>query len=400
LPHQGDHPENPSTLPNPELNPLQNPTLGKHMGRWAEVYFNSPPEKRDEAVQQLVRELESEAAASESSPSFPSSPLESSQGSQFSRSQEAGAAETFPRSGGAATSFTSTPSSATGEEAHSVTCFWCGYVNQSQYKFCGRCGETLGTYDIHGQLEHPRDASSPQPGAERPLFASPQAAKSAAETEDFLRQKIHGFRSLENSPTLHLGLEPTSRSFRPWFAAVLAAILVALIYVAWRGTPSRPQASSSPAQLGPPHSFAEPATNAAPNRYPEAPAPPAKTAANGVSPNSALPTNTPAPNTAVTPAENGSGTAAPGAEELAQARDFLDGTHGRQRNPSEAAQWLWKAVRQENAEATVLLADLYLRGDGVAKNCEQAHLLLDAAAIKGRKEAATRLQNLPAFGCQ
>ncbi|MGA8684252.1 MAG: zinc ribbon domain-containing protein, partial [Candidatus Sulfotelmatobacter sp.] len=44
-------------LPDPELNPLLNPLLGAHMGRWAEVYFTTPPEKRAQAVSELVREL-------------------------------------------------------------------------------------------------------------------------------------------------------------------------------------------------------------------------------------------------------------------------------------------------------------------------------------------------------
>src|SRR3989441_3079481 len=41
-----------------ELNPLQNPTLGRNLGRWAQVYFTSPPEKREQAVVELLRELE------------------------------------------------------------------------------------------------------------------------------------------------------------------------------------------------------------------------------------------------------------------------------------------------------------------------------------------------------
>src|SRR5215470_4410276 len=45
-------------LPNPDLNPMMNPTLGKNLGLWAQVYFTSPPEKREEAVQQLLRDLE------------------------------------------------------------------------------------------------------------------------------------------------------------------------------------------------------------------------------------------------------------------------------------------------------------------------------------------------------
>jgi hypothetical protein len=422
LAQQSDHPENSGILPKPELNPLLNPTLGKHMGRWAEVYFKSPPEKRDEAVQQLVRELESEAAAADSSQFSPSLSLETSQGSLTPQAQEVGTAERISRSGVAETAFPTANSAS--EDGQSVTCFWCGYVNRSQYKFCGRCGETLGTYNIHGQLEDRHDGAAAQP--ERPLFSSPQAANSAAETEDFLRQKIHGFRSLEDSPTLHLGQEPSARSFRPWFAAVLAAILAALIYVAWRGgTPASPQASSpqtSSPQVSPPQvtspqatpsqassrtgqpgaatSFAQPATNTPPHRDAEAAVPPATTPIRAVSSNPAAPSNAATPNAGVIPPETGPATSALGGEELAVARDFLDGTHGRQRDPSEAAQWLWKSVRKENAEATVLLSDLYLRGDGVAKSCEQAHLLLDAAAIKGRKDAAARLQNLSAFGCR
>jgi hypothetical protein len=40
-----------------------------------------------------------------------------------------------------------------------------------------------------------------------------------------------------------------------------------------------------------------------------------------------------------------------------------------------------------------------MRGDGVSKSCDQARLLLDAAARKGARAAAERLRNLPAFGC-
>ena len=37
------------SLPRPELNPLTNPVLGRNLGRWAQVYFTSPPEKREQA---------------------------------------------------------------------------------------------------------------------------------------------------------------------------------------------------------------------------------------------------------------------------------------------------------------------------------------------------------------
>lgn len=93
-------------------------------------------------------------------------------------------------------------------------------------------------------------------------------------------------------------------------------------------------------------------------------------------------------------------TAESGATDLAMARSYLDGTNGHERNSTEAADWLWRAVSKKNAEATLLLADLYLRGDGVSKNCDQARVLLDAAARKGSKDAAERLRNLQAFGCE
>jgi hypothetical protein len=88
-----------------------------------------------------------------------------------------------------------------------------------------------------------------------------------------------------------------------------------------------------------------------------------------------------------------------GAEELAWAERYLNGTQGMPRDSREAAQWLWKAVGKGNAAATITLSDLYMRGDGVSKSCDQARLLLDAAARKGARAAAERLRNLPAFGC-
>ena len=47
-------------MPNRELNPMTNPTLGRHLGRWAEVYFTTPAEQREQAVLELLRALEHE----------------------------------------------------------------------------------------------------------------------------------------------------------------------------------------------------------------------------------------------------------------------------------------------------------------------------------------------------
>ena len=49
----------PQGLPRPDLNPLVNPLLGEHMGRWAEVYFTSPPEEREQVTETVHTYIES-----------------------------------------------------------------------------------------------------------------------------------------------------------------------------------------------------------------------------------------------------------------------------------------------------------------------------------------------------
>jgi TPR repeat protein len=103
-----------------------------------------------------------------------------------------------------------------------------------------------------------------------------------------------------------------------------------------------------------------------------------------------------AANSSVT-ANNQSG----GEEEFATAEKYLNrGNRGAGQDNREAAAWLWKAVGKGNLAATMTLSDLYLRGDGVPKSCDQARLLLDVAARKGKASAGERLRNLQAFGCQ
>jgi len=106
---------------------------------------------------------------------------------------------------------------------------------------------------------------------------------------------------------------------------------------------------------------------------------------------------------ATTPTTTSPGVGAPathGAQELSIAKSYLNGGDGKPRDSALAIQWLWKAVAKQNAEATELLSDLYLKGEGVPKNCDQARILLDAAAHKGVQPAAERLQHLQDFGCQ
>ena len=54
---------------------------------------------------------------------------------------------------------------------------------------------------------------------------------------------------------------------------------------------------------------------------------------------------------------------------------------------------LWKAVKRGSVKAEVALANLYLKGEAVPRNCEQAHMLLYAASMKGSKAADSFLKN-------
>jgi hypothetical protein len=85
--------------------------------------------------------------------------------------------------------------------------------------------------------------------------------------------------------------------------------------------------------------------------------------------------------------------------ELATALAFLNGENGK-RDASKAAQHLWAAVKNGNSEAAVLLADLYVTGDGVEKSCQQGLVLLKSAIKNGNATAKAKLDDLNANGCQ
>src|SRR5271166_3765606 len=80
----------------------------------------------------------------------------------------------------------------------------------------------------------------------------------------------------------------------------------------------------------------------------------------------------------------------PGQQELAKALDASDS--------AAAAAWLWKATSRGNPDAPVRLADMYIKGKGVPRSCEQALVLLRSAAIKENAPARNRLAALYANG--
>jgi hypothetical protein len=88
-----------------------------------------------------------------------------------------------------------------------------------------------------------------------------------------------------------------------------------------------------------------------------------------------------------------------GQEEFAAAQDVLRGGN-RQRDLTRAVALLWSSVKKGYVPAEVTLADLYRRGDGVEKNCDQARVLLVAASKKGSFEARQILEQITEQGCE
>ena len=400
-------------LPRPDLNPLMNPVLAENMGKWAEVYFTSPPEKREEAVQELVRQLESGETIAESvAKPAPPSALPSSRFPD----------EEYPA-----------PAIA-GEDTESRRhCDACGHDNPTTHQFCGMCGERLSPEDATAELRDGAhdgpitssgvfsDAAAPDESGDAqvtparfeheiaPIHARGEAFE---ETDELarLRRISHGTPH-ESAGSSSWNLEDSpSRSYRAYVGAALAIVLLAVGYLVWHGSqapPSVHRAAPAPAPSAP--TSALPPT---PITTPEVETPPARTTpaepapAPPVAASSSSAPSKPSENAAAVeldkklPAGTEPVALGNGADELAIAQRYLSGGNGVQRNSGEAAQWLWKSIAKHNSEATILLADLYLKGDGVAKNCDQARVLLDSAARKGVSGAGERLRNLQAFGCQ
>jgi hypothetical protein len=419
LPRQSDSPEHPGTMPLPELNPLLNPVLSKNIGRWAEVYFTNPPEQREAAVQQLIHDLEREGPSTETTDVAPVHSLRPENWT-IRTSSAFKAREASARAAGS--NGEDVPATIDAED-EAIACPSCRYLNRRRYKYCGRCGARL---DAPAASE-PAVDFSPMPPRPEPIFG-----------RDL---------NFHSEPTSYRGL---------YIGIALVIVAFAVAYFAWTNSWMKKMnaATSHPVQqaapgtssdaAAPPSTWTAPvngetnssrpaggAADAAPTRegapaseaagapeknnanapstaasvpvasVPVASTPVASAPARPARPTATVPVANPSPasSTAAAGGAQGSAVSLGGFEELAVARHYLSSTGG-EPNRAEAARWLWKSVAKQNIDATVILSDMYLRGDGVSKSCEQARLLLDAAAIKGRKDAAEQLRHLNAFGCQ
>jgi hypothetical protein len=409
-----------STLPQPELNPLLNPLLAANMGRWAEVYFTSAPERREQAVADLLRELESNSSSATSSPEHipdQRSFLEEIDHESVDRANH-------PNEEASADQAHTAELDSPPESLPVVHCSACEAVNWLGQRFCGMCGAPLPVTP-DARLQEAEDVlpvattswteHGLSPREESVEYASdPEMSPTVSEGGDEAPEPV--WHPPQDLPAFAREAEPVPYRYRAYIGIVVSILLVGLLYLAWRhGSSSSGSASSSQSAPLP----------AMPTKPPANPAPAeAGTNQNAINQNATSPTRTPAPPAAqsqqpkvkppkphaaaprtVSPAalRATSSTAANvqgGNSELLVAEKFLNGSSGTARDSKEAATWLWKAVSKKNLEAALLLSDLYLRGDGVPKSCDQARLLLDAAARKGEAAAAGRLRSLQNFGCQ
>ena len=339
-----------------ELNPLTNPALERNLGRWAQVYFSNPPGKRQQAVGKLLEEIQRETGAD---------PVEKAVRPYFARDLK----------------------------FQSALCSVCQHQNPPGHKFCSRCGQVL-------QPSQPRTADR-RGATEVGETAPPQSEADVQWVRD------RAFSGLDGSDG------PQGRAWKYLLGAAVL-VLAGFAYLQWAPRPgtgvassstsstssqvsapvaSLPQASS-PAESNPPEAIsAEPKTPEAQNSATTAAHEPAA-ARGGLQPASQK-----SPLPGAQPSQPAPAGDESGASDLRLAQRYLGGSMG-VRDSSEAAKLLWKAVGKQNATAALLLSGLYLRGDGVPRSCDQARLLLIAAARRGAPQAAQQLRDLESQGCR
>ena len=400
--NQSEEPAGSSTAPRPELNPLLNPLLAENMRRWAEVYFSAAPEHRDEAVRALLEELrekQSTALTAERTASHVPEPHD-----PISVSSQPGA----------------------------IRCAQCGQENPLHYQFCGNCGQELVETPVVGETET-NDKDIEWQRWEDPEYSQGAAEPRESTARSYASPGYHGLSILQGEPESKSTKAESdvpdfmyeaapSHRYRVYLGLFLAVVIGGLGYKAWEATKG---GENTYAPAPPPVSATDGnAPASAPDSASAIEKTDSDTAAKAASPakadanvgsrmgaqaaesapakserteDGAADANQPTASRDKAPAGRpvSDAIAANGTEELSRAQQYLT-----DRNSALAAPWLWKSVSKHNGQATLLLADLYLKGDGVSKNCDQARVLLDSAARKGVAGAGERLRHLTAFGCQ
>ena len=256
------------------------------------------------------------------------------------------------------------------------------------------------------ETDHCSDAPSDAPG---PLPASPVLDNATPSSTDAAALAVTRFRSIPAKPFLpaprsqekHIpgGRPRLLRSFAVGFS--LSALVFTTILISQN---FRLEIGSSLIRLGeklngrgdtqavaplpaPVQTF-EPS----PARTPSVPSPIPETAANETI---AAPDSAASPQTTQDTANSTDSRAA----DLQNSQQHFGEVHLK-KGRSDPARQLWSALAAGDSSAELALAQLYLTGDGVPSNCEQARGLLRAAAKNGNSEALQKLRTLKNGPCR
>lgn len=332
-------------LPKTALNPLINPLLERHLGRWAEVYFTSPPEKREQAVEELLQELEKEASGAGELPA----PQPTAQVDRVTTEPE-------------------------------IVCPQCQHPNLAAQRFCGNCGSPLS-----GNLL-PTSAEEPPQAPNHVIPEGPQV-QAAANTEASELQWLRGktFSQWE-------GIKAPVQKGKKLAGAGLGLIVLLAVFGSLYWTARDRPAPPSPSTVLVPPVVTQPESQPPNPSGASVPALQAPAEVHNRSHGHKVTVEAPFDTPDLANAGSGS-------QELLLAKQSLEGKTG-VRDSATAARLLWKAVGKQNVQAALLLSDLYVRGDGVPRNCDQARLLLVAAARKGGTVAAQQLRSFESSGCR
>jgi len=260
------------------------------------------------------------------------------------------------------------------------------------------------------------DLSAPAPATEVPaqaVAAAPvsDAGEMAASTAD---------------SALRSEAEIPSRGRRPtWYAAVAILVFVALATIQWRAEMSRTakglvEAARAKVQRianggegdndGPSSGIsagsADPGLATQTIQAKEEPKPEGRNTSGNANSPAGVPAENPSPASSAGPASVDSKLHSPPPSQalpVAPAKKAPPGeaTASRETHDADAlalAVQLWKATAKGDPTAPVQLADLYIKGDGVPRSCEQAVVLLKTAALKDNARACNRLASLYATG--
>lgn len=442
---------------NPRLSPLLNPLLAQQMGRWAHVYYTTPIDQREAAVEQLVRELEAESAMIAGGASAPAISAAEATG-QFSDKKEEEAtkiqnAEPIEDQELAEPSEIREPVAEGARIAEPAGETPMAASDTSLAPLIAKSETDLS--DVFVSAPHP-----PVPQVEVPEVEVPQAAVSQVQVSEIDVPQIEAsqprpdFESALASDLADSDLtdndlagnefphEATGSgiSFQPWMtkswqapsrSRVAAASLVAAVAVLLWAAPRIATRIATRASVQPSTQISAAPTSSGTKEPPAKPSAVAPSAVTGSEETSSLehgqapvaprhiparsgPARTPAAlatNLAANPATNPAsntfeklGDKKEEDPELTVGLRYLHGD-GVERDSEVAAHHLWKAVGKQNASALLELAGLYAKGDGVAKNCDQARVLILAAARQAASPVQTRRvedarETLQTSGCE